>query len=80
MSDELLTVKQAAARMRRSVPWVHHLIKEERLPTIRPGTEYLIKASDVDNFEHKPRGKPRARPKENSAQDLKKSAKFNGKR
>ena len=58
MSDEFLTVKQAAARMGRSVAWIHHLIKTDRLPTIRPGMEYMIKASDVDSFEHQPRGKP----------------------
>jgi excisionase family DNA binding protein len=82
MSDQLLTVRQAAARMGRSIPWIHHLIKEERLPAIRPGSEYLIKASDVDSFEHQPRGKPSTQAKEAIKKKLpaakKKSA--NGKR
>jgi excisionase family DNA binding protein len=65
MSDELLTTQEAAKRMGRSVKWVRYLITADRLPAQKFGPLYMIRAADVDNFEHKPRGKPPAVHAEN---------------
>jgi excisionase family DNA binding protein len=60
MSEELLSTEQAAERMGRSVQWIQYLIKHNKLPALRIGRTYVIKASDVDSYEHQPRGKPPA--------------------
>jgi excisionase family DNA binding protein len=81
MSEELIGTAEAAQRMGRSKKWVEYLIREKRLPAILVGKSYVIKASDVDSFEHKPRGKPPAhpaQPKEIKARTSKKAS--NGKR
>lgn len=62
MSQELISTAEAAERMGRSKKWVELLIREKRLPATLIGHAYIIKASDVDNFEHRPRGRPPATP------------------
>jgi excisionase family DNA binding protein len=79
MKDELLTTQKAAERMGKSVQLVQRLCKDGLLPTIRPGKDYLIYASDVDNYKPKPRGRPPGRPKEDEPRPSKKTQ-TNGKR
>lgn len=64
MSEELLTIPQAAERMNRSYQWVFALVTRGKIPSQRAGKLYLLRAADVDNYEHQPRGKPPAQPKE----------------
>lgn len=56
-----LTVKQAASELGISVPRVHQLIQEERLPAEKLGRDWIIESSDLEKVKIRPTGRP---PKE----------------
>lgn len=45
--DEMLTVEEAAARMRMSVRYVRRLVAERRIPFHKVGRSVRLKAADV---------------------------------
>ena len=45
---EFLTIPEAAAELRISVPTVRNWIAQGVLPSVRPGRKHLIPASEVD--------------------------------
>lgn len=45
--DELLTTRQAAERLGKSPNWILKLVIAGRLPAVRPGRDYLVRASDL---------------------------------
>ncbi len=55
---DLLTVQDTAKRLGVSVPRVHQLISEKRLPAQKLGSQYVIKESDLQLVEHRPTGRP----------------------
>jgi excisionase family DNA binding protein len=60
-----LTVKQAASELGISVPRVHQLIQEERLPAEKLGRDWIIESSDLEKVKDRPTGRP-AKEKESS--------------
>lgn len=58
---ELLTIKQAAARLNVSVMSVRRYVEAGRLTPYRPGRELFFWSDDVDRFAatRKPPGRPR---------------------
>jgi excisionase family DNA binding protein len=71
---ELLTTEEAAERMGRSRRWVQSLIKRGKLRGELKGRDYLIRAIDVDRYEHQPAHRPSqngtrrpSRPRKNRA-------------
>lgn len=65
MSDELLTTVQAAERLGINRTRVGVLIREGRLPALRVGRDWLLKAVDVEAFAKLPRtnGYPKGKPR-----------------
>ena len=57
-----LTVKQAASELGVSVPRVHQLIQEERLPAEKLGRDWIIESGDLEKVKDRPTGRP---PKSN---------------
>ncbi len=53
-----LTVKQAASELGVSVPRVHQLIQEERLPAEKLGRDWIIESSDLEKVKDRPTGRP----------------------
>ena len=53
-----LTVKQAASELGISVPRVHQLIQEERLPAEKLGRDWIIESSDLEKVKDRPTGRP----------------------
>lgn len=86
MSSELLSLDEAAARMGRSYQWLYHLVTHDKLPHQRIGKMFLVRAEDVDNYQHRPRGKPPAKaveeqkPQRAGAKRSKSKAKANGRK
>ncbi len=58
---DLLTVQDVAKKLEISVWRVHQLIKEERLPAQKLGSQYVIKESDLELVKDRKPGRP---PKE----------------
>jgi excisionase family DNA binding protein len=58
--EKFLTVTEIAERLRLDVTRVRLLIRQERLPATKYGKTWLVKESDVREFERKPRnpGRP----------------------
>lgn len=54
----LLTTKQAAERLGISIPRIHQLINEERLPAEKMGRDYVIKEEDLRLVEDRKVGRP----------------------
>jgi excisionase family DNA binding protein len=54
-----LTVKQAAGELGVSVPRVHQLIQEERLPAEKLGRDWIIESSDLEKVKDRPTGRPK---------------------
>ncbi|CAN5176539.1 hypothetical protein BH20ACI1_BH20ACI1_20140 [soil metagenome] len=55
---DLLTVKDVAKKLEISVWRVHQLIKGERLPAQKLGSQYVIKESDLQLVADRPTGRP----------------------
>jgi excisionase family DNA binding protein len=55
---ELLTVQDVAKRLGISVPRVHQLIREKRLPAQKLGSQYVIQESDLQFVKDRPTGRP----------------------
>lgn len=55
---ELLTTEEAAERMGRSRRWVQSLILRGKLRAERMGGSYVLRATDVDRYEHQPAHRP----------------------
>ena len=55
----LLTTKEASARLKVSVRRVHALIQAERLPAQKYGRDYLINEKDLKLVENRKPGRPR---------------------
>ena len=53
-----LTVKQAASELGVSVPRVHQLIQEERLPAEKLGRDWIIESGDLEKVKDRPTGRP----------------------
>jgi len=62
MKDETkpkrMTVKQAAGELGISIPRVHQLIQEERLPAEKLGRDWIIESSDLEKVKDRPTGRP----------------------
>ncbi len=54
-----LTVKQVAGELGVSVPRVHQLIQEERLPAEKLGRDWIIESSDLEKVKDRPTGRPK---------------------
>jgi excisionase family DNA binding protein len=54
----LLTTKQAAERLGISIPRIHQLINEERLPAEKVGRDYVIREEDLSLVEDRKVGRP----------------------
>jgi excisionase family DNA binding protein len=55
----LLTTRQAAERLGISIPRVHQLINEGRLPAEKVGRDYVIREEDLKLVEDRPKaGRP----------------------
>ena len=54
-----LTVKQAASELGVSVPRVHQLIQEERLPAEKLGRDWIIESGDLEKVKDRPTGRPK---------------------
>lgn len=63
MNDELLTTLEAAERIGVSRARVLQLIAEGQLPARRLGSQWVVRAQDVDAFERQPVGYPKGRPR-----------------
>ena len=50
MDNQWLTIKDAAERLRLSVPAIRNYIRLGKLPHYRQGRVVRLKRSDVDNF------------------------------
>ena len=57
-----LTVKQAATKIGVSVPRVHQLIQEGRLPAEKLGRDWIIETSDLEKLKLRPTGRPKKEP------------------
>ncbi len=57
-----MTVKQVADELGVSVPRVHQLIQEQRLPAEKLGRDWIIESSDLEKVRDRPTGRP---PKSN---------------
>ena len=55
---ELLTVQDVAKRLGISVPRVHQLIREKRLPAQKLGSQYVIQESDLELVKDRQTGRP----------------------
>jgi excisionase family DNA binding protein len=53
-----MTVKQAADELGVSVPRVHQLIQEERLPAEKLGRDWIIESGDLEKVKDRPTGRP----------------------
>ena len=53
-----LTVKQAASALGVSVPRIHQLIQEERLPAEKLGRDWIIESGDLEKVKDRPTGRP----------------------
>jgi excisionase family DNA binding protein len=53
-----LTVKQAASELGVSVPRIHQLIQEERLPAEKLGRDWIIESGDLEKVKDRPTGRP----------------------
>jgi len=53
-----LTVKQAAGELGISIPRVHQLIQEERLPAEKLGRDWIIESNDLEKVKDRPTGRP----------------------
>ncbi len=53
-----MTVKQAADELGISVPRVHQLIQEQRLPAEKIGRDWIIESSDLEKVKDRPTGRP----------------------
>lgn len=69
----LLTTKQAAERLGISIPRIHQLINEGRLPAEKVGRDYVIKEEDLRLVEDRKVGRP-PKAKTESSKAVKKSA------
>lgn len=54
----LLTTRQAAERLGISIPRVHQLISEGRLPAEKVGRDYVIREEDLRHVEGRKVGRP----------------------
>jgi excisionase family DNA binding protein len=54
-----MTVKQAADELGVSVPRVHQLIQEERLPAEKLGRDWIIESGDLEKVKDRPTGRPK---------------------
>ncbi len=54
-----LTVKQVATKLGVSVPRVHQLIQEGRLPAEKLGRDWIIETSDLEKLKLRPTGRPK---------------------
>jgi excisionase family DNA binding protein len=54
----LLTTKQAAQRLGISIPRIHQLINEMRLPAEKVGRDYVIREEDLKLVEDRKVGRP----------------------
>ena len=54
----LLTTKEVAERLGVTLPRVHTLIKEERLPAEKMGRDYFIKEEDLKLVANRKTGRP----------------------
>jgi excisionase family DNA binding protein len=54
----LLTTKQVAERLGVTLPRVHTLIKEDRLPAEKMGRDYFIREEDLKLVENRKTGRP----------------------
>ncbi len=72
----LLTTKQAAERLGISVPRIHQLINEGRLPAEKIGRDYVIREEDLKLVEERKVGRPaKAIAETNVAANKKKGSK-----
>jgi len=55
---DLMTMTEAAERMKCSRQWVHYLIKKRRLKASLVGGIYILRAKDVDACDVRLRSKP----------------------
>jgi excisionase family DNA binding protein len=53
-----MTVKQAAHELGVSVPRVHQLIQEQRLPAEKLGRDWIIESGDLEKVKNRPTGRP----------------------
>lgn len=58
---DYVTVREAAARLKVSVPRVHQLIQSGRLPAEKLGSQYAIKKADLKLVKHRKPGRPALR-------------------
>ncbi|HJR09243.1 MAG TPA: helix-turn-helix domain-containing protein [Pyrinomonadaceae bacterium] len=55
----LLTTRQAAERLKISIPRIHQLINEKRLPAEKVGRDYVIREEDLELVKDRPKaGRP----------------------
>lgn len=73
----LLTTKQAAERLGISIPRIHQLINEGRLPAEKIGRDYVIKEEDLELVGERKVGRP---PKATTGTSSKASKKKRGKK
>jgi excisionase family DNA binding protein len=74
----LLTTRQAAERLGISIPRIHQLINEGRLPAEKVGRDYVIREEDLKLAKDRP--KPGRPPKVKPAPSSKASKKKHGKK
>jgi len=58
---DYVTVREAAALLKVSVPRVHQLIQSGRLPAEKLGSQYAIKKADLKLVKHRKPGRPALR-------------------
>lgn len=63
---DLVTVKDASKRLEITVGRVHQLIKAGRLPAVKLGFQYVIKAADLKRVEDRKPGRPASKKKDRS--------------
>jgi excisionase family DNA binding protein len=73
----LLTTRQAAERLKLSIPRIHQLINEGRLRAEKVGRDYVIREEDLKLVGERKRGRP---PKAKTETGSKASKKKRGKK
>ena len=63
----LLSTKQAAEKVGVSVPRIHQLISEGRLPAKKVGRDYVINEADLKLIEDRKVGRPPKKAKKNES-------------
>jgi excisionase family DNA binding protein len=63
MASEFLSTQQAAERLKVSRRRVQALIEEKRLPAVKVGRSYIVRAEDVAKLQLQPQGWPKGRPR-----------------